>query len=309
MRKQKWLLVLLISANLACAREKTQGVTPAAEQTPYTLKVTFEGLIGYLNKPDNVWALLPRARQKNMPPGYDLNHLSHYPEHYAILKVNGANVKGFGIPIDLQIPIDDKEIQVSDDFGGRYGIPSNPFRQNPMKPEVDQLEPAVLTSNYPNLAARVKLPLMTAEADWIIEESENPNEAPHDFVDVYPKTKNDKNFCDDADIKPVTEPRVQAVTWQRKNLTGEVVLKLRTLDGKDLPPLELQANGQGTVQVWILNQDTSSLHNPTYRPLHWQAYRWFYNLSKTSYQSDCAKHYYPQGETGGNRCPQKLYSE
>jgi hypothetical protein len=304
MKRRIWLLVLIVSVGLGCGKR-----TPAdREQVPYTLKVTFEGLVGYVNKSDTktVWAVLPKARQDILPAGYDPKKSDDYPpEHYAYLKINGVNVKGFGIPVELQIPIDGIEIQVSEDFGGSMGIPPDKFRQTPSDPNVDKLDSKVLDSDYPKLAARVKLPFLIKQDDWVLEEAEDDGDV-HDFVNVYPEK--DGNFCKEPDDTDVTEPRVQAVTWQRKELTGEVTLKFRTLGGTDLTSLVLvQYDNKDTIQVRIHNKDAMSLHQAGYEPIHWPAYRWFYNLSVS--QSDCTKHYYPQGETGGNRCPQKLYSE
>src|SRR5579864_3122881 len=99
MRRQIWLLALTVLAVLACAKEEPRGPNPVAaapRQAPYTLEVTFEGLVGYVNTKDGVWALLPKARTDtqppSMPPGVDPQS-PFYPQHFAVLEVNGANVK------------------------------------------------------------------------------------------------------------------------------------------------------------------------------------------------------------------------
>lgn len=312
MRHRIWLLVLLVAMGMACAKTKEDisGTSPAdattdTQMSKFALKVTFEGLVGYVNQADNVWALLPKASGGTMPPKYDYTKPIDYPEHYAVLKVNGKNIKGFGIPIDIQIPINDKEIEVAVGGGTGYGVPFDPFRQIPNDP-VDKLDATVLTTPHPKLTARVKLPLLPDEKDWLIEEEEVQGGGVHDFVNVKPKKVTD--FCKEPDEREdIVDPRVQAVTWQKRELTGEVTLYLRTLDGSDLFPLVLTQHGEEpTIQVWIFNKEGRGLQDPKYVSHHWPAYRWFYNLSV---ESDCTEHYYPQGDAGGNRCPQKLYSE
>jgi hypothetical protein len=312
MRHRIWLLALVAaSMSLACTKkEEASDASPAAAATAtprptYTLKVTFEGLVGYLNQRDKVWALLPKAGPDTMPSGFDPNKLDDYPQHYAFLKVDGANVKDFEVPGDVHIPIDGKAIEISVGSGtGSSGIPPDKFRQ-PQSDPVDQLDSAALTSPHKYLAARVKLPLIDVN-DWVIDETED-NQTPK-FVNVTPTQAT--GYCKAPAFTNPTEPRVQAVTWQMKNLTGDVTLNLSTLSGVAVPPLVLTpTNGQNTIQVWIVNKEWQALYDPSYVAHHWPAYRWFYNLSNASVQSDCTKHYYPQGQLGGNRCPQKLYSE
>lgn len=307
MRHWIWLLALVVAVSLACTREKDSDVSPAAADTPttanYTLSVTFEGLVGYLNQKDQVWALLPKARPNTMPSGFDPKKLSDYPEHHAFLKVNGANIKNFGIPGEILIPIEGKAIQITEQFGEGSGIPSANFRQ--ATSSADKLDPSVLNSDYSKLAARVKLPLIK-ESDWLIDETEN-SQTPK-FVNVNPVKEN--NYCKAPDFKNPTEPRVQAVTWQMRSLTGEATLKFSTLGGDALPPLVLvPVDNQSTIEVWIVNKVGHAITNPKHAGHHSPAYRWFYNLSVANVQSDCTQHYYPQGSLGGNRCPQKLYTE
>lgn len=307
MKHQIWLLALVVLMGLACRKDEAGGQQNAAaapKATPYTLKVTFEGLVGYLNQNGLVWALLPKASADTLPAGVDPNDLMDYPEHHAFLKVDGVNVKDFGKSIDLLIPIDGKEIQVSDDFGTGSGIPQDQFMQNPSDPR-DKLDLTALTSKaYPQLAARIRLPLIDKN-DWSIDTREDPNKPPPDFVNVDPERSG--SYCA-AKFKTVKDPRVQAVTW-KKMMTGEVTLRFQSTGGIPLPPLVLVPDNGNDIQISIVNKEWLALYDPKYVGHHWPAYRWFYNLSDPGVKSECTQHYYPQGGAGGNRCPQKLYIE
>jgi hypothetical protein len=308
MRVRVWLLVLMASMVLACKKDEapeTKNAKAAAlpgANTPFTLKITFEGLVGYINKSDAVWALLPKASADYLPAGVAPQELMEFPEHYAFLKVNGMNVEGLNVATDILIPIDGKEIQVSDDFTTGSGIPQDPFKQKAADSR-DKLDPSVLTAKVnPQLAARIKLPLINA-GDWKIETNEPDGSVP-DFANFDPVPSG--NFCIDG-FKTVEDPRVQAVTWSKK-VPGAVTLKIQSIGGTSLPKLVLVSAGGQDVQISIVNKEWQALYNQSYVGHHSPAYRWFYNLSDASVKSDCTKHYYPRADAGGNRCPQKLYN-
>lgn len=310
MRYRIWLLVLVVAMGLACAKpeEKASNTSPlaAATATPpftFTLKVTFEGLVGYVNTSDWVWALLPKAQGDTMPIQYHPNELREYPEHYAFLKVNGENIQDYEIAGEIYIPIAGKEIWITDQQSTGSGIPPGQFEQP--NTDVDRLNPDVLTKNHPNLTTRVRLPRID---DWIIDVHEYQSTSIKKFVTVKPEL--DGSYCKAPPFVPTGngKPRVQAVTWQKHNLTDEIKLTIRTLGGFELKPLVLvPVTGQNTIQISIVNKMWQALYDPDHPANHWPSYRWFYNLSADP--KTCIDHYYPQGDAGGNRCPQKLYSE
>jgi hypothetical protein len=317
MRYRSWLLLPVALGGMACGNHYAAVAPPpppppinagvAAPPPPlptYDLEISFVGLVGYYNDGTGVWALLPKARQGSLLPTGIVDP-SYYPDHYAVLEVNGANVKGFGVPIEIQIPIDGYEIKLPQGMvgGTGNGLTGQEFKfvPDPMYATSEKLNQAVLATPAPDvLSARMQLPL----TDLVAMQGLDP------FENVHPSLSG--KTCREPDQVPHTNPRVESVVWTRKNLSGDFVLTFQPLDGSastgGLTLVPVPASGPLKVTVSILNQVSDALYDPSILAKHWAAYRWFYNLSDPPIRADCSKHYYPQGPAGGNRCPQKLYN-
>lgn len=317
MRYRIWMLVLVLSMGLACAREEkvsdTSPAAAAATPTPppsYKLTVTFEGLVGYVNSKDQggenvVWALLPNADpDRQPPPGADATDPAHYVRHHAVLKVSGKNVKGFEQAANLLIPIDGYDIKITSTLptGTVTGVlDTTTFNQ--ASNSVDKIRAAILspTPADPRLAARMMVPATNLEA----------HPSTPKFKDVNPGSPNAAGHCPEKTANIRDEQRIEWVTWT-PTLTDDLVLTLSSLkpSDPDHPTFQLTLHPEAPgkdFEIKIVNQVSESLLNPGHHPAHWAAYRWFYNLSNSG--ADCTKHYYPDGPLGGDRCPQKLYQE
>lgn len=313
MRYWRILLTLSAVAALACTHAVSRGNQRAALQpNTYTLEINFEGLVGYFNDADGVWALLPKAHTTLLPPGVDSNDIDLYPEHYAVLKINGANIKNFNIPGKIHIPIEDYEIDLPFVFTATgSGIPVAPFAQLSGEP-ADKLNLSVINGPNPpmELSARIKLPFLSSPTDWIIDTRGSNGSIPY-FLRAVPMPKNANGFCKDTIATgTATVPRVEAVTWKKAGLTGDLLLKLHSLrtQDPDLPLTLTPLPGQTTISIWILNKEGASLYDDSYDDEHFAPYRWFYGLSDPAARNNCDNHYYPQMGAGGNRCPEKLYT-
>lgn len=317
MRYRIWLPVLLLAMGMACAKPEEKdthdmshpGVATDTPTTTYTLKVTFEGLVGYVETGSNVWALLPKADPAFQPPPFaDTSNSNDYPRHYAVLMVPRKNVRDPKLPHDLyQIPIDGYDIELPVSAGTGPGLDSTQFHQTASDgvtdATVDELKAGMLDASpaQPNLlAARMKLPKtgFLAQVGGV-----------YDFQISYPGQQGSGGFCNNPSV-PNSNPikkRVESVTWTSSSLSATVTLTLRPFSGAPTTLVLEPASGENTVEIKVVNQVARAFMDPNHSGGHWVAYRWFYNLSSSG--TDCTKHYYPRGVFGGNRCPQKLYTE
>ncbi len=316
MRWQMRLLALIASAALTCSREKVpevKAIDNLAQQKPYTLEVSLVGLVGYVNVADGVWALLPKARpadgaavgDASLPPGTNPSNL-HYPAHHAVLKISGTNVRGFGVPIDLRIPIEGYDLQLPPALlGNGPGLECPPFHQEEKNPKkcdaaVDKLAAGMLNSPPVNpdlLAARIKLPRTDLKTyDGTLK-----------FDSVHPGPISGK-ACPETAGRTETDYRVERVSWS-PTLSGDLKLTLQQFKGSSFSFMIGPAFDGEIVKIEIANQVAEAVFDQNHGDSHWASYRWFYSLSDSAAQKDCTQHYYPAGVRGGNRCPQKLYYE
>lgn len=301
MKHPIWLLALVVSMGLACKKDGTAEklkLAAAPSATPYTLEMNFEGLVGYVNVADGVWALLPKADPSVALPVGGREDLDNYPPHYAVLKVSGKNVRGIDFPIDLQIPIDGFDLELPQNvFGGAgTGLDPSGFRQDSGDAAAEKLATGVLDST-PSvlLAARIKLPrtdLKTYQGSIL-------------FKKVYPLPPDKDGICDEPSNVTGDATRVESVSWSPQ-LSEDLKLTIHRFGQAGFTLVLGPAASETTFKVQIVNQMADSLYDDQYEAAHWPAYRWYYNISSVK---TCKDHYYPQGPAGGNRCPQKLYSE
>ncbi len=299
--RQRWSTIVACWAWALCA-----GLATAQA---YTLKVSLLGLVGYVNTSNEVWALLPDASGK-LPPGVKDDQM--YPRHFAYLKVSGQYLRGTNmpqVPGQLLIPIVGYDVvpQLAD-FATGNGLDAQLFAQ-PLEAELaamDQLAAGV-TDTPPqagDLAARFRLPRAGL---WPVRGNVT-------FAFVTPKPPTSENIClESTDLPGSGTSLVEAVEW-KVDLTQDIVLDF--LSHKDPasnfslvlgpPP------GSSLVEFEVVNQVSMALVSPATEDeqfAHFPPYRWYYSLSAKSDPSHCGHHYYPEPTTtGGQRCPQKIYS-
>jgi hypothetical protein len=276
------------------------------------VKVTFEGLVGYVKTTSNVWALLPKADPACQPPPYaDISDSNVYPRHYAVLKVPRKNVQNPTLPNDLyQIPLDGYDLVLEGVTAGTGSVlDATNFHQllsdGVRDATVDKLKAGMLSvpPAEPNLlAARMILPSTGFVAQV----------GTRRFQISDPKLPPMSTTCDNTTPNPNPNPnplatRVESVTWTSSSLSTPVTLTLRPFNGTESSLVLVPALGEREFEIKIVNQVANTFIDPDHMGAHWAAYRWFYNLSNSG--TDCTKHYYPNGTLGGNRCPQKLYTE
>lgn len=294
MKRKRWGVIL-------CAAAAPFGEARAARAEPYTLRLTLQGLVGYVNTPGEVWALLPDASPgADLPPGGVSEN--SYPRHFAYLRIPGREVEGVGGGDELLIPLKGYDVVPELAFAGGEGLPAEPFRQ-PANDAVDVLDPRVLDSpgEVRGLASRVRLPrgglkvLETKEGDEEFEFGRvNPRQAPNGCIDPGPPLRGDG-------------ARVAGVLWET-SLSAPLVLGfLHHRDSqKNFRITVRPAPGSSEVTLEVVNQVSRALVEVDFHDAHWEPYRWYYSL--VADPSDCTRHYYPVPPVaGGKRCPQKLY--
>lgn len=289
------------SLALACALTAA-SVWPVAAEA-YTLNVKLFGLIGYANTPEEVWALLPDA-QTTRPLGAVGDTLFDYPPHYAYLRVAGKNVKSFTAPEVLLVPLRGYDLQLPEAMFGRgEGLTPAEFyqpTQNGQAVAADKLGPGWLSGNPPpGLAARMRLPRLGLQ---LVMESTKQ------FGWVWPHAPLAGN-CAANHEGPNDPPKSlpEGVEWTT-TLKEDLVLRLRSF-GNPSEDVELTigpARGEQAVDLEVVNQVIEALQGNEVEEIHFEAYRWFYNLSAEA--ADCGQHYYPVlVDAGGKRCPPKLF--
>lgn len=279
-------------------RWRRWGAAESVRGESYTLEATLLGLVGYVNTPDEVWALLPDASPgAPLPPGGVSE--DSYPRHFAYLRVAGRNVKGVDGGEELLIPLKGYDVVPQLAFASGDGLPPGPFRQPPNNP-VDIVDPSVVQSpeEVRGLASRVRLPRRDLE---VVSSTEN-------FARILPVQ---------VPLGCVAGPpqgvgigtRVEAVRWST-TLTAPLVLDfLHYQDPQKNFRLTIgPAASESHVRFEVVNQVSGALVDADFEePHHFEPYRWYYRLAAN--QADCRQHYYPVPTVaGGKRCPQKLYT-
>jgi hypothetical protein len=322
MRYRIWLLALVVSVGLGCAKEEPSDASPAAAATTptpppsYKLQVTFEGLVGYVNKTDGVWALLPKAKPSDSPPVLPPSTQAdpdYYPTHFAVLIISGMNLRGFDQPVTLKIPIDGYDLQLPTGLAATGNLDGTKFMQDPSDSAVDKLNPDMIAEPMGSearqyLTTRMKLPLGNFTFG-------PPN---GQFFRTVPiKNAPNHTICfesEDTGSDDEVASRAESVTWTSPNLNTDIDLSL-ILDPTQSSPTAAKltlhpAAGENLVAITVANKVAGAVLDDHHEAEHWPAYRWFYNLSTVAVRTgDCTKHYYPQGTHGGNRCPQKLFTD
>ena len=229
------------------------------------------------------------------------------PPHYAVLKMSGKNLQGFEQPLDIQISIDGFDLLLPQNLssGPGNGLDPIPFQQDAAADAaVEKLQTGLTSHNPPPVPLAARMQLSRANLTPL------PGPNTRHFERYYPELPDSQGFC--ADKPSINNPkttRVEAVTWSQ-SLSSPLTLTLHHLNGTgtDIPLTIIPAPNENRVALKIVNQVAEALYdsNPAHNNSHLPAYRWFYSLSQAS---TCRAHYYPIGPAGGNRCPQKLYTE
>ncbi len=337
---RKAILLLVLLPVLACRRDAPDRATPSEESVataeaiePYTLNVTFAGLIAFakaqLQGRPVVWALLPDAKyipgshaSEDLPPcigdeGPSIGQLrARVPPHHPALRFTGATVDLDGVPVDVSRPflIDEKDLRIA------TGVPGPGTTDDVALSTKEELFDVrggavgdyaafdVVANNYIDSDGRVpereRFLIARVLIDFGTTFLASPLNCEGATLQYGFKTPAE-NGCTNPVARLAEEIEVTQSTTQPVTITllpGNQVLKVRPAT----------PGGKVTVEVLNVMEEALGQHTDPCSELsrqHLEAYRWFYRLLANA--GSCDRHFFPcrfpggESDFGGDRCPVK----